>query len=58
MLREVIPYDATHKSLIFIKQKFVEGQLSPSEAAEMFLISLQIVKTDEEAMKIAKASLP
>lgn len=58
MLREVIPYDATHKSLTFIKQRFVAGQLSPSEAAEMFLISSQIVKTDEEAMNIAKASLP
>lgn len=58
MLREVIPYDATHKSLAFIKQKFVGGQLSPSEAAEMFLMSLQIVKTDERTMNIAKASLP
>lgn len=55
---QVIPYDATHKALTFIKEKFVGGQLYPSEAAEMFLISLQIAKTDERAMDVAQASLP
>lgn len=58
VLKEVIPYEATHKSLIFIEQKFLAKHISSSEAEQMFFVSLQMVKADQIAMVIAKASLP
>lgn len=58
VLRDVIPYDPSLKALKFIKKKFVDGSLSASEAAQMFLVSLQVVDTDKLTdLLVAKASL-
>lgn len=58
VLRDVIPYEKSVKSLKFIMDKFVDGSLSTSEAVQMLLVSLQVVEADHlDALLVAKASL-
>lgn len=54
----MIPHNPKLQSLKFIKEKFVDGNLTASEAAQMFLVSLQALEVDKwQDLMIAKASL-
>lgn len=58
VMRDAIPQDQSLKSLKFIKEKFGDGNLTASEAAQMLLVGLQVVDIDRmDGLVVAKVSL-
>lgn len=57
VLTDVIPYEKSAKSLKFIIERFDEEALTPSEAAQMLVVNLQVIEVHAaEVWGVAKAS--
>lgn len=53
-----VPAIGTHASIRFLKEKFIAGELTTTEAAQALMVSVHEVTADLEAIKLIEVSQP